>query len=218
MGFELVRKRTVPVPTWRGILLFVVVLALSAFVTSKTLHPFLSVTRRVPANVLVVEGWLSDENLKTALSEFNQGKYELLITTGGPLPKGKYLSGCEDYAELSTQTLRKLGMTQSQVLTASSPGGAKHRTYRSAAAAKDKLTSHGLSLKGINVLSSSVHTRRTGLVFQEVFGPSTPVGTIALPPDDYDPERWWASSEGVKGVFSEFLGWGYEYFLGSLRG
>lgn len=218
MGFELVRKRTVPVPTWRGILLIGIIVALSAFAASKTLHAFLSVTHRVSANVLVVEGWLSDENLHTALSEFNQGKYELLVTTGGPLPKGKYLSGCEDYAELSTQTLRKLGMTQSQLLTATSPGGAKHRTYRSAAAAKDKLASRRLPLKGINILSSAVHTRRTGLVFQKVFGPSIPVGTIALAPEDYDPERWWTSSEGVKVVFSELLGWGYEYFLGSLRG
>jgi hypothetical protein len=50
-----------------------------------SIHPFLSPTRRIAhTQTLVVEGWLSDVELKEALQEFNTGGYKRMITTGGP--------------------------------------------------------------------------------------------------------------------------------------
>lgn len=43
---------------------------------------FLSNTEKVDADILVVEGWLGYDDLKTAIDEFNSGEYKLIITTG----------------------------------------------------------------------------------------------------------------------------------------
>jgi len=38
-----------------------------------------------------------------------------------------------------------------------------------------------------------------------VLGPQVEVGAIAVPPADYDGERWWTSSLGVKATMGEVL-------------
>ena len=43
---------------------------------------YLSKTQKVNANVLLVEGWLPADGIKTALDEFKKGGYDLIVTTG----------------------------------------------------------------------------------------------------------------------------------------
>jgi hypothetical protein len=43
---------------------------------------YLSKTQKVSANVLLVEGWLPADDIKTALDEFQKGGYDLIVTTG----------------------------------------------------------------------------------------------------------------------------------------
>lgn len=47
---------------------------------------FLSPNMPCPANIMVVEGWLSNSALWQAKKEFTQNNYSYLITTGGPMP------------------------------------------------------------------------------------------------------------------------------------
>jgi len=49
------------------------------------IHPFLAVTHRVPAKVLVVEGWTHVYGVDAAVQEFKSGHYERILTTGGPV-------------------------------------------------------------------------------------------------------------------------------------
>ena len=60
------------------------------------------------------------------------------------------------------------------------------------------------------MITAGPHARRTWLVYHKVFGAPVPVGVIPYVSQDYDPARWWTSSEGVKDVFAEGLGWVYE--------
>ena len=48
-------------------------------------YPFLAVTERVDADVLVVEGWVHDYAIRSAVEEFRRGSYHKLLTTGGPI-------------------------------------------------------------------------------------------------------------------------------------
>ena len=41
--------------------------------------------------------------------------------------------------------------------------------------------------------------------------------TIVVTPRDYNRERWWASSEGIKDTLTEGLGWAYELIFDSGR-
>ena len=48
----------------------------------KNLSSYLSKNEPVNANILLVEGWLSDKALELAFNEFQKKNYELIITTG----------------------------------------------------------------------------------------------------------------------------------------
>jgi len=69
----------------KALTIFVLFLTLMlVFVKPATLalSQFLSKSDRADANILVIEGWLSYNDLKTATDEFISGKYDYIFTTG----------------------------------------------------------------------------------------------------------------------------------------
>lgn len=64
--------------------LILIVVVLLAFVKPviERLSAFLSKSERVSADILVIEGWLSYNDLEYAINEFSTGKYEYIFTTG----------------------------------------------------------------------------------------------------------------------------------------
>ncbi|HEX2920046.1 MAG TPA: hypothetical protein VHO50_02655 [Bacteroidales bacterium] len=75
-----------------------------------SLQDFLSRTGRIKGNILVVEGWLSYDDLKLAGDEFRTGNYDLVLTTGlraasdfyGMFNKGSLIFYPEDTSEIRT--------------------------------------------------------------------------------------------------------------------
>lgn len=211
------RRASVWVPTWRTLLLLLAAGALVLWGALRSAHRFLSVHEPVAANVLVVEGWLPDDALAVGVREFQRGGYEVLIASGGPLPKGYLVSGYATYAELAGATVVKLGVATNQLRVASTAKTHRNRTYVSACAVRDLVREHGLTVRGINVVSEGPHARRTRLAYRKAFGDSTAIGILDVPPQDYDADRWWASSDGVKSTLTEGLGWLYEVLFDSGR-
>jgi hypothetical protein len=74
---------------------------------------------------------------------------------------------------------------------------------------RDWFCEHHLSVHDINVVTESVHARRTRLLFQEAFGDGVLVGIIAVPDPDYDANHWWRYSEGVREVIGETIAYAY---------
>jgi hypothetical protein len=72
---------------WKYIFLALIILA-PAFLFFQHAYDFLSFTRSVKAEILLVEGWLSDETLEKAKEEFLQKKYSMILTTGFPYDEG----------------------------------------------------------------------------------------------------------------------------------
>ena len=70
--------------SWRGRGLLALVVLVVGLWLMLSLHSFLAVTHRVPAKILVVEGWPHYFGVDAAVKEFNTGHYERLLTTGGP--------------------------------------------------------------------------------------------------------------------------------------
>ncbi len=178
---------------------------------------FLSVNRPVAANILVVEGWLPDYGVQQGLDEFRNGHYEYLVTVGGPLEQGSFLSGYGSYAAIAGATLRELGFPGDRLIEAPAAGTLRNRTFEGARSVRAKLSDLGIRIQGLNVVSGGLHARRTRLAYRRVFGRNTNVGVIAVAPRDYDPDYWWKSSEGVKSVLGEALGWAYELVFNSGR-
>ena len=68
-------------------------------------------------------------------------------------------------------------------------------------------------LRSFNVLTLGVHARRSRLLFRKAFGSDLPIGVIAVQNREYDPVRWWSSSEGAKEVISEGVAYLYARFF-----
>ena len=177
------------------------------------IHPFLAPTKPVHGDILVVEGWLPDYALKKAKERFQQGSYQLLVTTGAKIGVGYHLSEYKTWAELAASTLKNLDFPEDKIMTAPVHKNIKRdRTYHSILALQRRLNKEGLNEASIDVVSLGVHARRTWILFEKVFS-SVNVGVIAISPNEYDTSRWWLSSAGVRNVISESIAYLYARFI-----
>ena len=209
----LIRKKESWALTRRGRFSALLILTTVLSISVISISPFLAVNHRVNSEILVVEGWLSDYLLEGSINEFKAHNYQLLVTTGGPLPAGCHLSEYKSYAELGAATLKQLGFDQHLVVAVPTPFKRKDRTYESALALKKWLSNSDLSPKSINVISLGAHARRTWLLFEKALGNTINVGVIAVTDLDYDSANWWKSSEGVRTVIDEMIAYLYARFL-----
>lgn len=197
-------------PTWRSWLLLLVTAAVGLIWAGRNAHEFLAISRPVAASVLVVEGWLPDYAVAFAIEEFERGDYGLLITSGGPIERGAFLSEYGSHAALTAATLVRMGMDPARVVAAPADAALRNRTWASAVALRDLLADKGMRAAAINVVSLGAHARRSLAVYRKVFGDERAVGMIAVPDRDLDPAGWWRTSEGIKVTTVELLGWLYE--------
>jgi len=217
MELRLIRQRLMYVPTWLGWLCLLGAAAVVVRLCLAGPYPLLAVTERVPASVLVVEGWVSDFALRDALAEFRHGGYERLVTAGGPLGYGYTVGGTTNYAQSAGLILRSFGADTNRMVVAPGRFTFRNRTYNAARSVQTRLQEISVPIHGIVVFSQGPHARRTRLVYQKVFGPGVSVGVISRPSDEYDGARWWQTSEGAKEVITEGLGWLFERLFDSGR-
>jgi hypothetical protein len=209
----LLRRRQCLVPTLRAWLL----LALSTAVLAGTIvfgiAPFLALNDPVQADVLVVEGWVPDHVLQAAIAEFRQNHYAKLLVTGIPLEQGAPLSEYSNFANLGAAVLMKLGMSTNEVAAVPAPLAERDRTYSMALCLKAWLREHQMPHAKVNVLTQGPHARRSWLMFKKALGPDFTVGVIAIPARGYDARNWWRTSQGVRIVISETIGYIYARFF-----
>jgi hypothetical protein len=209
-----IRKRRVLTPIGWAVLLIgfsSVLISIMLFV-----HPFLAPTKPVGGDILVVEGWLPDYALEKAKERFQQGGYQLLVTTGGKISVGYHFSEYKTWAELAASTLKSLDFPEDKIMTAPAHKTfKKDRTYYSILALQRRLSEEGFNEASIDMVSLGVHARRSWFLFEKVFS-SVNVGVVAISPNDYDASRWWLSSAGVRNVISESIAYLYARFIFSL--
>ncbi len=191
------------------LLLGVAVAATALF--ARTIHPFLAPVDPIDSPTLVVEGWIPDYALESALEHHRAHAGQRIITTGGPLPRGSHLAEYTNHAAVAGATLLKLGIPTNQLLVVPSPRLDRNRTFASAIALRQFCDTNHLRLDSINLVSLGAHARRSRICFQAALADHVRVGIIAIENRDYDPVAWWKSSEGVKSVLSELLGLAYAW-------
>lgn len=190
-------------------LIVLILLLILGLIYLLNIHPFLAYKKPIEADLLIVEGWLTDEALKGALKEFKQGNYQLLITTGQSLKKGFYLSQYKTFAQLAEASLLALGMERAKLIAVPCDKMQKNRTFTSAQTLQQWLLDSNLNIKAINLYSEDVHTRRSWILYKKVFDPPIKVGAIAFNSVEYDPQKWWTYSEGVRSVIPETISYIY---------
>ena len=192
-------------------ILFLFVLGVSILLFQ--IHPFLAFSNPIKAEALIIEGWADDIIIEGAVAEFNQGEYQFLITSGGPLGKGTYLSEYKSFAELAAATLVALDVPKEQIIAIPSPFTPKDRTAASAKAVKNGIIQFATTIKTVNIYSYDAHTRRSWWIFKSVLEPEIKVGAIAHPSLNYDAKSWFTSSAGTRSVISEAIAYLYARFI-----
>ena len=78
-------------------------------IAARNAYPFLAPSRPAYGEVLIVEGWMPDAELEQAIRVFDTHDYQLLVTTGGPLLIGSFLSEYSTYAQAHRGELEATG-------------------------------------------------------------------------------------------------------------
>ncbi len=211
---KLIKRQEMWTLTAQGWAIAIALIAYLMFFIITHLHSFLAVTSPIKsAEVLIVEGWLPDYAIEEALTEFKRGSYRQIITTGGTLGKGTYLTGYKNFADVSAATFIKLGLESEKVVSVPTPFVVKDRSYASAVEFHRWLSNSNLKIEAINIFSLDVHARRSWFLFKKILTPHIKVGVIAAETQDYDPSKWWGSSQGVREILDETIAYIYARFL-----
>jgi hypothetical protein len=195
------------------LLVLALAVTISVTVYVKTIFGFLSISRPVPAKILIVEGWIPDFGIKIALETFRRDSYQLLLATGTPLSEHAYISSYRSEAEQAAASLIKLGLHPDSIAVAIMPETHNDRTYTTALYANKYLLSHGYKPQAINVLSVGPHCRRSWLMYRKAFGKDWQVGIINAVHPKFRGEINWHTTEGFKSILDETAGYLYVKFL-----
>jgi hypothetical protein len=215
-GMALFKRTWLWWPTWRGgLALLVLALVPTALVWLGAGFILSPTCPRIDADVLVVEGWLPDYALAEALREFQNGRYELLVTTGGPLETGSYLVAYTNFAAVAAATLVRLGADPGRVVAVAAPAVKSDRTRASARALRGWLAEQRPQTTSLNLVSLGPHTRRSWHLFARVLAPGCRVGAISVAPNDAEMDAWWTTSAGFRAVTSEAVALLYAWLRGA---
>jgi hypothetical protein len=204
----LFKRKEIWVPTWKGWLLFFVSFVALVVGAVAFTPAFLAPTKPLGAPVLVVEGWVSDYALERAIKLNETNHYALVITSGQNIERGLDVSHYGTYAELGAERLVNLGFKGTNLVKVPAPPSKKDRTYHSALAVRSYLLTN-TTYRSIDILSDSVHSRRTWLLYEKACGPEIKVGIISNPNDGFTSSNWWHTSNGVRNVINEAIGYLY---------
>jgi len=217
IGLRLIRRRTVWCPTWLGSISVAIIIIILLTWWFNCGESYLSVTRQVPAEFLVLEGWIGREGIRAAVTEFERGGYQYIVSTGG-LASGLWEDQRASYATMAERELMRAGVANDLIIVAPAKDTERQRTYESAVAVLRVLQAKGVHPQAINVFTKGPHARRSCLVFAKVFGPGTKVGVLSWSPPSYAAMPWWRSSERAKTLLAETAGYVFEVLLNSGRG
>jgi hypothetical protein len=202
------KKKEIWFPTWKAWLLFLILLIGLLYSALHFTEPFLSPNHPVGAPVLVIEGWLPEDGIRRAIQLDEQKPYALVITAGQEIAKGMDISHYGNYAELGAVRLVALGFKGTNIVKVPTPKTRKDRTYHTALAVHSYLLTNA-NYRAIDLLSESVHSRRSWLLYSKACAPEIKVGIIANHSPDFDSMNWWKSSNGVRTVMSEAISYIY---------
>ena len=195
--------------TLRGWLLGTGLILACGFFVALTIHPFLAPTERLPAKLLVVEGWSPPSAMRTVITEYRSGNYDQVILVR-PLfdVPDDYESG-RSYGMWLVHLLVTNGVPESKLAVLFPKVTHKDRTYHSALVVKEWISAHQPTVDALNLATTGPHARRSRLLYEKAFASKVKIGVIAMQSPGYDPHRWWQTSAGVREIIGETIAYVY---------
>lgn len=208
----LFKPRLIWLPSFFGLFVIAIFLMFFSFFVLKNIATFLSVNNPVSGQYLVVEGWIDQHSLLQAIQVYNKGNYQKLITTGGPDYK-KVKPKFKTFAESAAHFIREQGVDSSKLVIIPTPASKQDRTYLSAIMVKKWLTDNKMPSVSIDIFTSTVHSRRSHLLYKMAFAEKVKIGIIPSSPRKYTLQEWWKTSVGAKTVLTELFGLAWAKFF-----
>ncbi|MFP4471474.1 MAG: hypothetical protein ACLFPE_12355 [Bacteroidales bacterium] len=209
-NIRLIRKKERYGLTGWGWLTVLVFFLLAGWIIIKGIVPFLSKSDPVEARVMVVEGYIPDKSLHEIIRIFRENNYELLISTGPTYDQGFFATGIRSAAHLIGYSLLRLGFDSTKLAIVPVPGEIfRDRTYNSALVSRAYLEKNRPDIRRINLVSQSVHARRSCNLYRMAFPPEIEVGNIVIPTDGIRSGNWYRSSRGFRTVVNEAIAYLY---------
>jgi hypothetical protein len=209
--FGLLQRKEVWALTWRGRLLLLLLLVGGVFGGLLGVHPFLATDSQIKSGILVVEGWIPEYAITNFIAQ--NPHYERIYTTGGPTLTDRHSKDDSDtYASVCLQRLLLAGVPRHKLQMVPCWVSRRDRTYACAVALREWCRTNNVTLHSFDIVTMDVHARRSRLLSEKVF-PDAKVGVIPLINEEYEPDRWWKYSEGVKEVLAESAAYLYARFL-----
>jgi uncharacterized SAM-binding protein YcdF (DUF218 family) len=210
------RSRTIPVPTIWGALSLIGLLLSPLVWWFYRGESFLAPTQRIPAQILVVEGWIGPRGIAAAKTEFDSHNYQLIVISGGIATPEGWDPGGWSYAERAKAELVRLGIPAEKIVLSGNGNPNRQRTYLSAVTVVRTLENLNIEPSSVNIFTLGTHARRSYLVYRKAFGPRTPVGIISWEAPN-PAVAWWHSSERAQQLMIQSVGYFYEFFFNSGR-
>jgi hypothetical protein len=216
MSLRLARRRSIWFPTLPGLACAIVAFGSCFGLWWFHAESFLSRSERLPAEILVVEGWIGSEGVRSAGEEFARGGYRFIITTSG-LASDRWRKERWTYADTAWHELTAMGIPRDRIISAPPEETEGQRTFQSAVAVWRALDARGIHPDAVNLFTMAAHARRSRLIYSKVFEPRIKVGIIAWTPPDYRVASWWQSSDRAQEVIKETAGYAFELLFNSGR-
>ncbi len=213
MKFTLTKEHVGRRPTGLGWLLLATLTAALLFGVITNLYSFLAPNKSPHKGLFVVEGWIHDFALDEAVQIYRAGNYSKIICTGVPIETGSYIQSFKSYPEMTTARLIHLGIDPSEIITSISEETKKDRTYAAATAMRSHLIAFNITETNLHLVTTGPHGRRSRLLFQKALGKEYKIGVTCLKVADYDPDRWYTCSQGVRTVIGECIAYVYAKFF-----
>lgn len=197
-GLGLAQRRECWCLTWKGRLVaFVLVAAAIVFLVLEA-HPFLTVTERVPADLMVVEGWAPAYSTRQAAEEFRSGHYKRVVLVRPVIDLDDKEESGLGAGEYLARMLSKHGVPASQIVRLYPVVAKKDRTFHSALAVRKWMEEQGMRDTSLDLITMGPHARRSRLLYEKAFAGRMKIGVVAMTSYEYDQVNWWRTSEGIE--------------------
>jgi hypothetical protein len=103
--------------------------------------------------------------------------------------KRRLINNYDSAAERAKSLLVSQGIDSTIIIAVPARKARINRTLTSALAFRDWLTKSGLNVRGINILSSGPHARRTWMTYNKVLDGKYNIGIISLPSENNNPSK-----------------------------
>ena len=194
--------RTILYKVFNQVIIFFIFIFFGSGVVTICAYPFFAISKPLHGDIMVVEGWLHPEELRSALQIYRTGKYSQIVVTGGHF-------AYNTAKILVSEWQIDPGLVK--VVVRDMPNGKfeRDRTFNSALGLRRWLIETTQKEKKVDIVTRGHHARRSFILFQIALEGVAKAGVIAVPPYNYDPDYWYDSSAGFRSVIGEIIAYIY---------